>query len=89
MLVLHDLAFCQPLRNRVLMLYGDGRHAAGAAELLQPERLEDLYGCRVRASWQRAGCALPPRYIIATQQMERTHRMACRSICLTGGFSIR
>ena len=49
LLVLHDLAFASRC-DRVLMLYGDGRHAAGAAaELLQPERLEDLYGCRVRA----------------------------------------
>jgi hypothetical protein len=32
------------------MLYGDGRFAAGAAaEMLQPERLDNLYGCRVRA----------------------------------------
>ena len=49
MLVLHDLAFASRC-DRVLMLYGDGRHAAGAAaELLQPRRLEELYGCRVRA----------------------------------------
>jgi iron complex transport system ATP-binding protein len=49
MLVLHDLAFASRC-DRVLMLYGDGRHAAGAAaDLLQPERLEELYGCRVRA----------------------------------------
>ena len=49
LLVLHDLAFASRC-DLVLMLYGDGRHAAGtAAELLQPERLENLYGCRVRA----------------------------------------
>ncbi len=48
-LVLHDLTFAASC-DRILMLYGDGRHAAGsAADMLQPERLEDLYGCRLRA----------------------------------------
>lgn len=48
-MVLHDLTFTGRC-DRVLMLYGDGRYAAGTAvEMLQAERLEGLYGCRVRA----------------------------------------
>ena len=49
LLVLHDLTFACRC-DRVLMLYGDGRFAAGsAAQLLQSEQLEGLYGCRVQA----------------------------------------
>lgn len=49
MMVLHDLAFAGRC-DRILMLYGDGRHEQGAAaELLGPERLTALYGCNVRA----------------------------------------
>ncbi len=48
-LVLHDLAYAGHC-DKVLMLYGDGRYEAGAAgALLEPSRLERLYGCRVRA----------------------------------------
>jgi iron complex transport system ATP-binding protein len=47
--VLHDLTFVRRF-DRILMLYGDGRHATGpAAELLHRERLEELYGCGVRS----------------------------------------
>ena len=49
LLVLHDLTFAVRC-DRVLMLYGDGQFAAGnASELLQPEILAHLYGCRVCA----------------------------------------
>jgi iron complex transport system ATP-binding protein len=48
-LVLHDLAFAGRC-DMALLLYGDGRFECGrAADMLQPERLENLYGCRVRA----------------------------------------
>ena len=47
LVVLHDIAFAAHC-DRVLLLYGDGRHAQGAAtELLTPERLGELYGCRL------------------------------------------
>ncbi len=47
-LVLHDLAFAGRC-DKALLLYGDGRFESGAAgAMLQPERLENLYGCRVR-----------------------------------------
>jgi iron complex transport system ATP-binding protein len=47
--VLHDLTFARRC-NRILMLYGDGRHASGTAdELLEPARLAELYGCRISA----------------------------------------
>ncbi len=49
LLVLHDLAFAGRC-DKALLLYGDGRFETGAAgALLQPDRLERLYGCRVRA----------------------------------------
>jgi iron complex transport system ATP-binding protein len=45
--VLHDLAFAAHC-DRVLLLNGDGGHAQGvAAEMLEPARLEALYGCRL------------------------------------------
>jgi len=45
--VLHDLTFAAHC-DRILMLHGDGGHAQGtAAEMLEPARLESLYGCRL------------------------------------------
>lgn len=47
-LVLHDLQYAHRC-DRILMLYGDGRYAAGtAAQLLQPAVLSGLYGCGIR-----------------------------------------
>ena len=49
LIVLHDLTWAGRC-DKALLLYGDGRwRAAAAAELLKPETLEPLYGCRVRA----------------------------------------
>ena len=49
LIVLHDLTWAGRC-DKALLLYGDGRwHAGAAAELLKPETLEPLYGCRVRA----------------------------------------
>ena len=49
LVVLHDLTWAGRC-DRALLLYGDGRYRAGAAaELLKPETLEALYGCRLRA----------------------------------------
>ena len=48
-LVLHDLAFAGRC-DKALLLYGNGRFESGTAgAMLEPERLENLYGCRVRA----------------------------------------
>lgn len=45
--VLHDLTFAAHC-DRVLTLGGDGGHAQGAAaEMLEPARLEALFGCRL------------------------------------------
>jgi len=49
LVVLHDLTWAGRC-DRALLLYGDGRYQTGrAAELLEPDTLEVLYGCRVRA----------------------------------------
>ena len=49
LLVLHDLTYAGRC-DHMLMMYGDGRFAAGRTEdLLQPQMLESLYGCHVRA----------------------------------------
>jgi iron complex transport system ATP-binding protein len=47
LVVLHDLTFAAHC-DRVLLLDGDGGHAQGAAaEMLEPARLEALFGCRL------------------------------------------
>ena len=59
-LVLHDLQFAAQC-DRILMLYGDGRHASGAAaELLQPAQLSTLYDCRIRACGDSANTHFVP-----------------------------
>ena len=59
-MVLHDLTFAAGC-DRILMLYGDGRHAAGsAAELPQPARLSELYGCGIRAYGEGADAHFIP-----------------------------
>jgi iron complex transport system ATP-binding protein len=59
-LVLHDLAYAARC-DRILMLYGDGRHATGtAAELLNAGRLADLYGCRIRGFGEGADAHFIP-----------------------------
>jgi len=48
-LVLHDLAWAGRC-DRALLLFGNGRHAYGAAcDMLEVEQLEELYGCSLRA----------------------------------------
>ncbi len=59
-LVLHDLTYAARC-DRILMLYGDGRHAIGTAtELLQAGRLADLYGCRIAAFGEGANAHFIP-----------------------------
>lgn len=58
--VLHDPAYAAHC-DRVLMLHGDGTHAqGGAAEMLQPARLEMLYGCRLTLCGDGAGTHVVP-----------------------------
>jgi len=49
LVVLHDLTWAGRC-DQALLLYGDGRYQTGrATELLEPDTLEALYGCRLRA----------------------------------------
>jgi iron complex transport system ATP-binding protein len=58
--VLHDLAFAAHC-DRVLMLHGDGGHAQGAAAgMLEPARLEALYGCRLAVCGSGAAAHVVP-----------------------------
>ena len=58
--VLHDPGYAAHC-DRVLMLHGDGTHAQGsAAEMLQRERLEALYGCRLTLCGDGTGAHVVP-----------------------------
>ena len=58
--VLHDLAFAAQC-DRVLLLYGDGNHAQGAAaDMLEPKRLEGLFGCRLAVCGSGATAHVTP-----------------------------
>jgi iron complex transport system ATP-binding protein len=60
LLVLHDLAFAGRC-DKALLLYGDGRFETGCARaLLEPDRLERLYGCRVRGFGEGADAHFIP-----------------------------
>lgn len=54
LVVLHDLAWSGHC-DRALLLYGDGRWAAGGRELLRPETLSALYGRDIRVCGEGAG----------------------------------
>ena len=58
--VLHDPAYAAHC-DRVLMLHSDGTHRQGsAAEMLQRERLEALYGCRLTLCGDGTGAHVVP-----------------------------
>ena len=58
--VMHDLTFAAHC-DRVLTLHGDGGHAQGAAaEMLEPQRLEALFGCRLVVCGSGAGAHVMP-----------------------------
>jgi iron complex transport system ATP-binding protein len=58
--VVRDLTFAAPC-DRALLLSGNGSHAQGAAaDMLEPKRLEGLFGCRLAVCGSGATAHVTP-----------------------------